>query len=57
MRALDVYRIIEPERQYLRRVGASLLDLPKYKSWDLYDDDAARKTTQRLLTEIPTPGF
>jgi hypothetical protein len=52
IQALQVFAIVQPERQYLRHVAALLLGLPKYQTWELYDDDAAKRTTQKLRSEI-----
>lgn len=44
-------RIIVPrqsERQVLRRIVAEALGLPAYRTWDLYDSDAANATMAEL---------
>jgi len=42
-----------PERQVLRRIVATLLGLPRHRTWDLYDVDAASSTTDELRALLP----
>lgn len=50
--ALDAFALEKPERQYLRQVAAKLLGATKYQTWDMYDIEAAKRTTRKLRSEV-----
>jgi hypothetical protein len=46
--ALNIFTIKVPERQYLRRVVARTIGMEHYKTWEMYDEDAATSITRSL---------
>jgi len=52
LRALRVFAIKQPERQYLRHVVARALGKEAYRTWDAYNDELAKNTTTNLRLQI-----
>ncbi len=52
LRDLRAFRLLLPERQYVRKIVGQLLGISMYESWNAYDDDAAKLTTAALRSEF-----